>query len=54
MQFKRFPSDEFNARVADFGLSKLASIPDVEGSAPDHVSTIVKGTLFLAWFFWSF
>ena len=30
--------DKFNARVADFGLSKLVSLPDMEGSAPDHVS----------------
>eukprot|EP00253_Pinus_taeda_P023016 PITA_23016 len=36
--------DKFNARVADFGLSKLASLPEMEGSAPDHVSTVVKGT----------
>lgn len=36
--------DNFNARVADFGLSKLAPQPDMEGSAPGHVSTVVKGT----------
>jgi Leucine-rich repeat (LRR) protein len=36
--------NKFNARVADFGLSKLASLPDMEGSALDHVSTVVKGT----------
>jgi serine/threonine protein kinase len=36
--------DKFNARVADFGLSKLAPLPDMEGSAPGHVSTVVKGT----------
>ncbi|XP_057823527.2 uncharacterized protein LOC131035817 [Cryptomeria japonica] len=35
---------KFNARVADFGLSKLAPLPDLEGSAPGHVSTVVKGT----------
>ncbi|KAH9311371.1 hypothetical protein KI387_026406, partial [Taxus chinensis] len=34
----------FNARVADFGLSRLAPVPDLEGSAPGHVSTVVKGT----------
>ncbi|XP_057821766.2 probable LRR receptor-like serine/threonine-protein kinase At1g06840 isoform X2 [Cryptomeria japonica] len=34
----------FNARVADFGLSRLAPLPDLEGSAPGHVSTVVKGT----------
>lgn len=33
-----------NARVADFGLSKLAPTPEFEGSAPGHVSTVVKGT----------
>ena len=36
--------DKFNARVADFGLSRLALLPDIEGSAPGHVSTVVKGT----------
>ncbi|KAH9311369.1 hypothetical protein KI387_026404, partial [Taxus chinensis] len=36
--------DRFNARVADFGLSRLAPAPDLEGSAPGHVSTVVKGT----------
>ncbi|GLT80687.1 hypothetical protein SLA2020_521120 [Shorea laevis] len=30
--------------VADFGLSRLASVPDIEGAAPAHVSTVVKGT----------
>lgn len=33
-----------NTKVADFGLSKLAPISDVEGVAPGHVSTVVKGT----------
>lgn len=32
------------AKVADFGLSRLAPVPDDEGSAPFDVSTIVKGT----------
>jgi len=34
----------FNAKVADFGLSRLAPVPDIEGSTPDHISTVVKGT----------
>ncbi|KAG1338175.1 putative LRR receptor-like serine/threonine-protein kinase [Cocos nucifera] len=34
----------FNAKVADFGLSRLAPVPDVEGIVPGHVSTVVKGT----------
>ncbi|CAI9107179.1 OLC1v1006477C1 [Oldenlandia corymbosa var. corymbosa] len=32
------------AKVADFGLSKLAPAPDFEGMVPSHVSTVVKGT----------
>ncbi|CAO2034677.1 unnamed protein product [Urochloa humidicola] len=32
------------AKVADFGLSRLAPVPEIEGSAPGHVSTVVKGT----------
>ncbi|KAJ1422956.1 Serine/threonine-protein kinase, active site [Sesbania bispinosa] len=36
--------NEFNAKVADFGLSKLAPVPDIEGIVPGHVSTLVKGT----------
>lgn len=32
------------AKVADFGLSHLAPVMDDEGSAPHHISTIVKGT----------
>ncbi|KAJ8429635.1 hypothetical protein Cgig2_028419 [Carnegiea gigantea] len=32
------------AKVADFGLSRLAPIPDVEGFVRHHVSTVVKGT----------
>ncbi|KAJ6831708.1 putative LRR receptor-like serine/threonine-protein kinase [Iris pallida] len=35
---------KFVAKVADFGLSRLAPVPDVEGIVPDHVSTVVKGT----------
>ncbi|GMH07441.1 hypothetical protein Nepgr_009281 [Nepenthes gracilis] len=35
---------KFTAKVADFGLSRLAPIPDTEGSVPPHVSTVVKGT----------
>ncbi|KAG8661166.1 hypothetical protein MANES_02G217800v8 [Manihot esculenta] len=34
----------YNAKVADFGLSRLAPVPDIEGSIPAHVSTVVKGT----------
>ncbi|VAH65384.1 hypothetical protein VPH35_045966 [Triticum aestivum] len=35
---------KFIAKVADFGLSKLAPIPDVEGTLAEHISTVVKGT----------
>jgi len=35
---------KFTAKVADFGLSRLAPVPDIEGTVPDHVSTFVKGT----------
>ncbi|KAF9600643.1 hypothetical protein IFM89_011226 [Coptis chinensis] len=34
----------FNAKVADFGLSRLAPVPDIEGTIPGHVSKVVKGT----------
>ncbi|XP_058110752.1 probable LRR receptor-like serine/threonine-protein kinase At1g06840 isoform X2 [Magnolia sinica] len=34
----------FTAKVADFGLSRLASLPEIDGSVPGYVSTIVKGT----------
>ncbi|XP_065847821.1 probable LRR receptor-like serine/threonine-protein kinase At1g06840 isoform X2 [Euphorbia lathyris] len=34
----------YNAKVADFGLSRLAPVPDLEGAVPGHVSTVVKGT----------
>ncbi|KAE8703178.1 putative LRR receptor-like serine/threonine-protein kinase [Hibiscus syriacus] len=33
-----------NAKVSDFGLSRLAPVLDEEGAVPNHVSTIVKGT----------
>ncbi|KAH9625739.1 hypothetical protein KSS87_007935 [Heliosperma pusillum] len=35
---------KFTAKVADFGLSRLAPVPDKEGVIPAHVSTVVKGT----------
>lgn len=35
---------KYVAKVADFGLSRLAPVPDVEGTIPAHVSTVVKGT----------
>ncbi|KAL5102219.1 hypothetical protein RYX36_006546, partial [Vicia faba] len=35
---------KYIAKVADFGLSRLAPVPDVEGNLPAHVSTVVKGT----------
>lgn len=35
---------KFVARVADFGLSRLAPAPDSEESARGHISTVVKGT----------
>ncbi|XP_043723605.1 probable LRR receptor-like serine/threonine-protein kinase At1g06840 isoform X2 [Telopea speciosissima] len=35
---------KLNAKVADFGLSRLAPVPNDEGTLPDHVSTVVKGT----------
>ncbi|CAN0876887.1 Probable LRR receptor-like serine/threonine-protein kinase At1g06840 [Linum grandiflorum] len=36
--------NRFNAKVADFGLSRLAPVPDLEGAVAAHVSTVVKGT----------
>ncbi|KAJ0075648.1 hypothetical protein Patl1_35055 [Pistacia atlantica] len=36
--------NKFTAKVADFGLSRLAPVPDLEGIVPAHVSTVVKGT----------
>ncbi|KAL8140283.1 hypothetical protein V2J09_006304 [Rumex salicifolius] len=35
---------KFSAKVADFGLSRLAPIADTYGVIPNHVSTVVKGT----------
>ncbi|XAR67737.1 Non-specific serine/threonine protein kinase [Bertholletia excelsa] len=35
---------KLTAKVADFGLSRLAPAVDDEGNTPNHVSTIVKGT----------
>lgn len=35
---------KFTAKVADFGLSRLAPVPELEGALPSHVSTVVKGT----------
>ncbi|KAJ7964334.1 GPCR kinase [Quillaja saponaria] len=35
---------KFTVKVADFGLSRLAPVPDIEGIVPAHVSTVVKGT----------
>jgi len=35
---------KFVAKVADFGLSRLAPVPDIEGTLAGHVSTVVKGT----------
>ncbi|XP_047094405.1 probable LRR receptor-like serine/threonine-protein kinase At1g06840 isoform X1 [Lolium rigidum] len=35
---------KFVAKVADFGLSRLAPVPDIEGALAGHVSTVVKGT----------
>lgn len=32
------------AKVADFGLSRLAPVVDDEGILPNYVSTVVKGT----------
>ncbi|KAK4419825.1 putative LRR receptor-like serine/threonine-protein kinase [Sesamum alatum] len=35
---------KYTAKVADFGLSRLAPVPELEGAVPAHVSTVVKGT----------
>ncbi|GLU17821.1 hypothetical protein SLE2022_341740 [Rubroshorea leprosula] len=35
---------KLNAKVADFGLSRLAPALEEEGTVPHHVSTIVRGT----------
>lgn len=37
-------NSKFTAKVADFGLSRLAPVPNIEGSVPGHISTVVKGT----------
>ncbi|KAG8371596.1 hypothetical protein BUALT_Bualt13G0104400 [Buddleja alternifolia] len=34
----------FTAKVADFGLSRLAPVPELEGAMPSHISTVVRGT----------
>lgn len=34
----------FNAKVADFGLSRLAPALEEEEDVPKHVSTVVRGT----------
>ncbi|XP_024625840.1 probable LRR receptor-like serine/threonine-protein kinase At1g06840 isoform X2 [Medicago truncatula] len=35
---------KFTAKVADFGLSRLAPYSDEEGNVPKYISTVVKGT----------
>ncbi|KAE8685652.1 putative LRR receptor-like serine/threonine-protein kinase [Hibiscus syriacus] len=35
---------KLNSKVADFGLSRLAPAVEDEGTVPDHVSTVVRGT----------
>ena len=35
---------KYMTKVADFGLSRLAPVPDLEGTMPGHVSIVVKGT----------
>ena len=35
---------KYTAKVADFGLSRLAPVPNIEGDLPAPVSTVVKGT----------
>ena len=42
------------AKVADFGLSRLAPVSDIEGTVPGHVSTVVKGTPVRLFFSFSF
>ncbi|KAF5446558.1 hypothetical protein F2P56_032175 [Juglans regia] len=34
----------YTAKVADFGLSRLAPVADIEGTVPNYVSTVVMGT----------
>ncbi|KAL7113791.1 hypothetical protein ACP275_04G081200 [Erythranthe tilingii] len=35
---------KLTAKVADFGISRLATLPELEGAVPGHVSTVVRGT----------
>ncbi|KAK7385633.1 hypothetical protein VNO78_31381 [Psophocarpus tetragonolobus] len=35
---------KFTAKVADFGLSRLAPVPDAQGNIHGHISTAAKGT----------
>ncbi|KAG6631027.1 probable LRR receptor-like serine/threonine-protein kinase At1g06840 isoform X1 [Carya illinoinensis] len=35
---------KYTAKVADFGLSRLAPVADIEGTVPNYVSTVVMGT----------
>ncbi|KAJ8753942.1 hypothetical protein K2173_000196 [Erythroxylum novogranatense] len=35
---------KLTAKVADFGLSRLAPVLDDQGNLPNHISTVVKGT----------
>uniref|UniRef100_A0A6N2K7S1 non-specific serine/threonine protein kinase n=1 Tax=Salix viminalis TaxID=40686 RepID=A0A6N2K7S1_SALVM len=35
---------KLTAKVADFGLSRVAPVLDDEGNLPNHVSTVVRGT----------
>jgi serine/threonine protein kinase len=35
---------KYIAKVADFGLSRLAPIPDIDGTKHAHISTLMKGT----------
>lgn len=45
--------ERFNAKVADFGLSKLAPSTDMSGGTPEGVSTNVRGTPVSFVFFFS-
>ena len=45
---------KYMAKVADFGLSRLAPVPDIEGTVSAHVSTVVKGTPVRLFFSFSF
>ncbi|XP_020589891.1 probable LRR receptor-like serine/threonine-protein kinase At1g06840 [Phalaenopsis equestris] len=35
---------KYTAKVSDFGISRLAPVPYVDGVSSDHVSTVVRGT----------